>query len=183
MSLRESMSDSIEIDGEKLSWSDFSEAFARVLEEEFAGGGGDEEQEAAVELVRSAFDLNVVLQMTRECMFGDEVDYFGLSRSNNSCDVVAFWISNSGASDVIPIKPEESLRAALDEFFDLNGWRLPQVSDTEIWNRRPDLLSKDEVRQLVVGIEKRGEGDFSWDSVGTGEVESTEEFMQRHYSE
>lgn len=177
------MSDLIEIDGEKLSWSDFSEAFSRVLEADYAGCDDDEEKDASVDLVRSAFDVSVVLQVYRECMFGDEVDYFGVSRSGKSDFVVAFWVSNCGGGDVLPINPGESLCKVLDDCLSSLGWRLPQFSGVDISNHRPDLLSKDEVRQLIMGVEKRGEGDFSWDSVGEGEVESTEEFMQRHYSE
>lgn len=175
------MSNFIEIDGEKLSWSDFSEAFSCVLEADYAGR--DDEMDASVDLVRSAFDAIVVLQVYRECFSGDEVDYFGLGRSDKSEVVVAFWVTNCGASDVFPISSGESLCMILDDMLSSLGWRLPQVSGVEIWNRRPDMLSKDEVRQLIVEIEKRGVGDFTWESVGEGKIASAEEFMRRHYSE
>ena len=176
--------DSISVGGEYASIQDFSDALWCILAEDHYGF---QDQHALGEYgklavaIRSHFGVEVVLTIFRSSPTGDENDVIGLVRSRDGQTQMVYWTSDaSGVVALMVAQPGEKFPSTITRLMRKLGANLCQISGTEIFNKRPDLLSKYDwaktIDQLIT------DNEMGWVAFSDG-VATTVEFLEKHYRE
>lgn len=175
--------DSISVGGKIVSTRDFSEALWCLLAQDHY----EVEYEPSVDLtkdIRSQFYMNVVLTIKKDTggMYGTvENDVLGLVQSRDGQTQIVYWASVVSESVNLLVAQEgETFPSMITRLMRHVGANLCQISATDIFNKRPDFLTKDDfavvIDQLIT------DGKISWADVDGG-VATTVEFIDKHYRE
>ncbi len=163
---------------------DFAEAIWCILATDYYHYPAQSDQvtlNGLISRIRSRYHLDVILQIFRSSPTGDETEVIGRALSQGSNNTMVFWASDaSGISDVLPADAGENFPALISRYLRLNGWNLCQFSGTEIMNLRPEVLSRDEVTQIINKLIL--DSNNSWAET-CSDIKTTDEFVSKYYSE
>ena len=168
---------------EHVTTQDFSEAIWCILAKDYYDFD-DEPSGKLAEDIRSHFSVDVVLAISRDTggMSGAvENDVIGLVRSNDGQTQIVYWASDASRdANLMFAQTPGTFSSTITRLFRDLGANLGQISGTEIFNKRPDLLTKDELGEIIDQLIT--DNDLGWDDSVDG-TETTIEFLEKHYTE
>jgi hypothetical protein len=175
--------DSISVGGKIVSTRDFSEALWCLLAQDHY----EVEYEPSVDLtkdIRSHFSVDVVLTILRKTgeMWGTvENDVLGLVQSRDGQTQIVYWVSDVSESvNLLVAQSGETFPSMITRLMRHVGANLCQISGTDIFNKRPDCLTKDDFAAVIDQLIT--DGEIGWADVDGG-VATTVEFLNKHYRE
>jgi len=175
--------DSISVGGKIVSTRDFSEALWFLLAQDHY----QVEDGPSVDLtkdIRSQFYMNVALTINRDTggMYGTvENDVLGLVQSRDGQTQIVYWASDVSESvNLLVAQSGETFPSMITRLMRHVGANLCQISGTDIFNKRPDFLAKDDFTTVIDQLIK--DGEIGWVDVDGGAA-TTVEFLNKHYRE
>jgi hypothetical protein len=163
---------------------DFAAALWCILAEDFYHCGGQADQaslKSLISTIRSSLRLDFLLKIFRASQLGDETEVIGRVCSRDGNQIHIFWASDaSGIVDVFPAALGETCAHLIGGYVCSNGWSLCQFSGTQIENFRPDIISRDDLFQIIEQL--IADNDMSWKDVDD-ESTTTREFLEKNYRE
>lgn len=165
------------------SREDFEQSLWHILARDYYGIDDEPDASASklAEAIREHFSVEIALIIHRPSLSGDEDEVIGAAHSRASETDIVFWASDaSGVVGILTADKGENLAAIVARLFTDVGANLCQISGTTILNKRPDLLSRDDLAALIEHlISDQGLG---WNDVGD-DAETAAEFLERSYDE
>ena len=176
--------DAIKVGMEYISPQDFSEALWFILAEDHFGFQDEQALRTSGKLaatIRSLFIVEVALVIFRASPTGDENEVIGLVRSRDGQTQITYWASDaSGVVDLLVAQPGETFPSTITGLMRHVGANLCQISGTDIINKRPDFLTKDDLAEIIEQL--IADNDMGWDALCDGAATTTE-FLDKHYRE
>ncbi len=174
---------SINFGGKCVSSQDFAEALWCLLAKDLYDLGDDPPNNLA-EDIRSHFSVDVVLTILRKTgeMWGtDENDVLGLVQSRDGQTQIVYWASDVSESvNLLVAQSGETFPSMITRSMRHVGANLCQISGTDIFNKRPDFLTKDDFAAVIDQLIT--DGEIGWADVDGGAA-TTVEFLNKHYRE
>jgi hypothetical protein len=176
--------DAIKVGMKSISPQDFSEALWCILAEDHFGFQDKQALRTSSKLaatIRSLFIVDVALAIFRASPTGDENDVIGMVRSRDGQTQITFWASDaSGDVELLVAKPGEKFPSTITRLMRKTGANICQISGTDIINKRPNFLTKDELAMIIDQLIT--DGEIGWTDADDG-VATTGEFLDKHYRE